>query len=266
MIEFDPILAEKLENTGLSKKEAAVYTALILTGGAYPSKIAEITKLNRTTIYTVLDTLAVRGLVTELEKRNKLFYQAENPKSLERYAKTRITQANRALEHAQNVLPTLEGLFSNVINKPLVRFHESTEGVLRVYEDHVKGDMPYEMLGFSNAGELTKQLDPKFREKYISKKAQIGITSRGIFPDTEADVNYAETVYARVEKKFWPKARHIPAKDFPFNAEITIYGKNKVSIINFTDGTFAATIIEDQTIHGMMKMIFELAWKGAEGK
>lgn len=264
MPEIDHAIAERLQKTGLSGKEAAIYSALITSGGAYPSKIAEMTKINRTTVYKILETLSIRGLVTELEKKNKLFYQAEHPRNLERFAQTQITTARRNLEQAQTILPTLEGLFSRTENKPIVRFFDGEEGVLRVYEDHVNIEKPYEMLAWSNTSDLMKFLTEEFRNRYIKKKERIGITTRAIFPDAPIDTRYNEEIYKNFPKKIWIKYKNIPQKLFPYKSDITIYGGNKVSIINFSGPQLAATIIEDKTIHDMMIMIFELAWAGTD--
>ena len=255
MIEFDQNLAEKLKKVGLSDKEASVYTALLLSGGAYPSKVAEITKLNK-----ILESLSIRGLVTELEKKNKLFYQVENPRNVERYAQSQITRAKRQLEQTHTLLPTLEGLFAHAENKPVVRFFEGQEGLLRVYEDHVNVGKSYEMLAFSNTADLMQFLTEEFRVKYIKQKEKTGITTRAILPDQDVDINYNETIYAKFPKKIWPKLKHVPRKMFPYKSDVTIYGENKVSIINFGEPQFAGTIIEDKVIHNMMKMVFELSW------
>ena len=167
---LDSLLAEKIRKAGFSEKEALIYTYLLSSGGAYPSKIATETKLNRTTVYKVLEILAVRGLVTELEKKNKLFYQAEKPVNLERYAHSRVTKAKRELEGVQKVIPLIEGLYSNSPNKPIVRFFEGEEGVLAVYQDHVDVAEGYEMLAFSNTSDLMHFLTEDFRDSYISKK------------------------------------------------------------------------------------------------
>jgi len=262
MPEIDYVLAEKLEKSGFSKKEALVYTALLTSGGAYPSTIAELTKLNRTTVYSIVEALTIKGLVTELRKKNKLFYQVENPASVERYAESQITRAKRQLENAKTILPQIEGLFSHSENKPIVRFFEGREGVLRVYEDHVAINSSYEMLAWSNTSDLMEFLTEDFRNHYIKKKDAIGITTRAIFPDAEVDLKYNETIYKNFPKKIWIKQKNIPQKLFPYKSDITIYAENKVSIINFSEGKPTATIIEDKTIHDMMAMIFELAWKG----
>ncbi len=262
MAEHDQQLAERIEKTGLSDKASAIYAALLNTGGAYPSKIAALTKLNRTTIYKILENMVNLGLVSEIEKKNKLFYQAEHPRNLKRFSEQRINVANRQLETAESLLPTLIGLYSHAPNKPVVRFFEGKEGVLQVYQDHVSGKASYEMLAWSNTADLIKFLPENFIKQYVKKKERLEITARAILPDTQIDINYNKTVYRYVSKKIWPIVRNVSIKDFPFRSDITLYAGNKVSIINFSRGALAGTIIEDQTIHDMMTMIFEQAWRG----
>jgi|ETNmetMinimDraft_30_1059905.scaffolds.fasta_scaffold40246_1 sugar-specific transcriptional regulator TrmB len=266
MQEIDITLVEKLEKSGLTEKESAIYSALLTSGGAFPSTIASQTKLNRTTVYHTLDTLAVKGLVTELEKKKKLYYQVEHPRNMKRYAETQITRAKRQLEYSETLLPKLEGLFKNAENKPVVHFFEGIEGVLRVYESHVEVKQPYEMLAWSNTENLMEFLSEDFRNKYIKKKERIGITTRAIFPDSDLDKNYNEEIYKGVSKKVWIKFKNISKNLYPYKSDITIFGDNKVSIINFEDNQLSGTIIEDSTIYNMMKMIFELSWQGADVK
>jgi hypothetical protein len=71
-------------------------------------------------------------------------------------------------------------------------------------------------------------------------------------------------MYVGIDKKFWLNLRHIPSQEFSFNGEITIYGTQKVSIVNFDKTHMVGIIIEDKAIHDMMVRIFELAWRGAE--
>ena len=61
----------------------------------------------------------------------------------------------------------------------------------------------------------------------------------------EIDIKYNETFYKNFPKTIWPKIKHISHDMFPFKSDLTIYGKNKISIINFNAPQFAGTIIED---------------------
>ncbi len=253
-------IAHDLKKIGLSEKEALVYGALFSLGGAFPSKVAEETKLNRSTVYKILVELSIKGLVNEIEKKNKIFYQVEKPDRLIRYAKGQISRAEDNLEIAKKLLPDFEGMYALLENKPRVRYFEKIEGVLAIYEDFLAVQKPYEMLAFSNAALLEHILPADFFEKFRRSKERMGITTRGIIPDTEADLTYTERMFPGYKKEIVPRVRIVPAKDFPFKGEITVYGENKVSIVNLSKEHLTGIVIEDEAIHGMMKMIFELSW------
>lgn len=258
-------LLKKLEKSGLSDKEALVYTALLEMGGAYPSKIAEYTGLNRSTVYMVLAHLSIKGLVNEIEKKNKQFYQLENPTRLVRYTKSRMSMIQDEIENAQRILPDLEGLLS-VTDKPKITYYEGIEGVLAIYATHVNVSKPYEMLAWANVREVEELLPKNFFNEYIKTKKQKMITSRGIFPGTEVDKTFLERAYSDFKEDLLPNVRFISPEKFPYKSEITIYGEKKVSIINLGKEKLTGVIIEDETIHGLMKMIFELSWHGLEEK
>lgn len=254
----------ELKSIGLPEKAAIVYEALLELGLAFPSKVAEVTKLNRSTVYKILSDLALRGLVSQIERKNKLCYQIEQPAKLVGFAKHQIALAEERFERAKQILPELEGLFSLVPNKPRVRFFEGIEGVLAVYNEHIQEERPYEMLSYSNVEALLKALPPAFVTKYVKQKAKLGITTRAIFPDSVFSKEYDDRVYANAPKSIRVERKYVPAEVFPFQADVTLYGTNKVSIVNFRKGVYIGVIIEDETIAGLLRMSFELAWRGME--
>ncbi|MBY0110886.1 helix-turn-helix domain-containing protein [Patescibacteria group bacterium] len=255
-------ILERLKKAGLSDKAAVVYEVLLERGGAYPSAIAKEARLNRSTTYKILLDLSVKGLVTEIKKGSKLYYQIEKPQKLVRFAKMRVEQGKEMQATAEELLPELEGLYSLVPNKPKITYFEGKEGMLSVYEDHVRVDEPYEMVAWANTGHLTEFFPIDFFKFYKKEKERIGISARGIVPDTNKDKAFIEEQYSYIDKKYWPKIKHIPAAQFPFKSEITVYGKNKVSILNLENKNYSGVIIEDPTIHQMMRMMFELSWNG----
>ncbi len=257
-------LKTKVERAGLTDKESATYSALIELGGAFPSKIAEYTKLNRSTVYKVLLDLSVKGLVSEIKKKNKLYYQIENPTRLVRYAKDKVKIAEEQLEYMSKLVPQIEGLYSLLSNKPKISYFENIDGILSIYEDQISGTKKYEMLAFSNTTEIENVFPKDFFTRYRRAKEKIGITTRGLIPDTERDESFVNRMYDGYKKEVIPQVKYVPAKDFPFKGEITIYGDKKVSIVNLNKEYFTGLIIEDQTIHNMMRMIFELSWKGVK--
>lgn len=252
-------LIKKLQKSGLSDKESSIYVTLLELGGAYPSKIAEYTGLNRSTVYMLLTQMSVKGIVNEIEKKNKQFYQPESPTKLVRYAKSKMSIIQDEIESAQRILPDLEGLFS-IVDKPKITYFEGIQGVLDVYATHINVSKPYEMLAWANVREVEDLLPQNFFQDYIKTKNQKGISSRGIFPSNPIDKTFVERAYNNFREDILPNVRFIDEKLFPYKSEITIYGEKNVSIINLGKEKLTGVIIEDETIHGLMKMIFELSW------
>ncbi len=257
------ILLNKLGKSGLNDKEALVYLALLELGGAFPSRIAEYTSLNRSTVYKILLNLSVRGLINEVENKNKLFYQIERPQKLIKYNESKIRQSEDALETIKGILPDIENLYGLFEEKPKITYYEKEDGVLQIYEDHISVKKPYEMLAWANAHELITLLPKKFFDNYVRTKERIGITTRGILSDTPENRAFNSKRYSDVDKKAVPNLRFVPNQFFPSSTlgEITIYGDKKVSIVNFEKDKMVGTVIEDASIQKIMKMIFELSWQ-----
>ena len=256
-------LVEKLQKSGFTDKEAKIYVALLELGGAYPSKIAEYTDLNRSTVYHILLTLSVRGIVGEVEKRNKMFYQIEKPSKVVNYGQSRIKRAEDELDQIKSILPDIEGLFGTLGTRPRVTYYENTDGMISVYEDMIATDKKYQMLAWSNAAELENVIPAKFFERFRRAKEKIGISTRGIAPDTEGDRTYNERLFKGFKPGIAPIIRYVPAEKFPFKGEIVIYANDKLAIVNLNKEFLTATIIQDKTIHDMMSLIFEMSWNSS---
>ena len=250
-----------LQKTGLNEKTATVYTILLELGGAYPSRVAEISKLNRSTVYKILLDLSIKGLVTEIERGKKLFYQIENPDKLIRFAKTQSDIAEEAYKRTRELIPELDGIFAMNPNKPIIRYFNDADGIISIYEEMVSMKKKYEMLSFSHGQAFKNYLPAKSLYKFIKEKERFGITTRAIVPDTIENRKYNDEVFAGLKKEIWPNIRFVSKEVFPFEAEITLYDIDKLAITKLTGEKLIGIIVEDKLIHDMFKMIFELVWK-----
>ncbi|MFH1314907.1 MAG: helix-turn-helix domain-containing protein [Candidatus Uhrbacteria bacterium] len=160
-------LIDKISSIGLTEKEAKVYSVLLEMGGAFPSAIAVAAKMNRSTTYKILTSLAVKGLVVEMRRRNRLYYQVERPNKLTRFAKDQISLAEERSDKVKQLLPEIEGLYSVLPSKPRMRFFEGFPEVLSVHEDHVADDEKYEMLAWANADKIAKFLPESLKKGYL---------------------------------------------------------------------------------------------------
>jgi sugar-specific transcriptional regulator TrmB len=257
-------LSKKLEKIGLSEKEAVVYAFLLGVPGAYPSVIAEKTHLNRSTVYKVLISLSVKGLVSEIEKGKKLYYQTESPKKLKTFTKYRLEQAELASDYAADLSPVLESIFEGASGRPKVTYYEGKEAVVGAYLRHVQVEGAYNMSAFVNAQDIKRFLPEKSFTFYKKEKERIGIRARGITSLSSANVEFQKDTHSNIKKAIWPELRFVPESLFTFPGEITMFDRNKVSIIKFDATNPIGVIIEDKVVHDMMQAIFELVWMRAK--
>ncbi len=257
-------LVKDLTQSGLSPKAALVYAFLLKEGGAYPSAIAAKTRLNRSTVYKVLAELTIQGLVNEIERGKKLYYTAENPSRIVRFASRKAETAKDAAEHAEQLLPNLLELFEARGAKPRMRYFEGQDAVLSIYEDHIAKTKPYEMLAIANSTDVLSYLPEQFYRKFRKRKVELGITTRGLIPESEASRGIISGLYSEVPKRFQPVVRYLPAGKFPLSGEIVIYRTDRVSIVEVGSGHISGIIVEGAGFNAMMRSIFELAWVGAK--
>ncbi len=261
---YTPLFIEKLRAAGLEEKEAIIYAYILAHGGSYPSAIAEYTKINRTTVYKILTKLCVQGIIGEIENKKKLFYIPESAERFMRTARYRKERAEDAYEKARKMVPELEGLLQVYATKPKVTFYEGKDAVIEAYISQVDGTGNYELCAFANTSHLEDFLPKKVFKDYIKTKEKKRITARGIIPATERTKHFLDKTHATIKTTYKPKIRYVPEQLFPFEGEIIIYQKNKVQFIKFDPTYPISVIVEDTTIHNMMKMIFELAWKSSQ--
>lgn len=97
------MINELLTQLGLTGKEIAVYLTLLQHGKAAPPLIARITKINRTTVYSVTQELIEKGLITEDISTKPNSFIPKPPEEL----KLLIDEQQRKLYKKQNIVERL---------------------------------------------------------------------------------------------------------------------------------------------------------------
>src|SRR3989338_4834067 len=132
LVEFE------LKKLGLSDKEIKVYLALLELGEAAVQKISQKSKVNRATTYVILEGLAKKSLVSEIEKEGKTLYGAQDPEFLFNLFKFQEREIKEKEAEFKKVLPELKAIFNLAPQKPKVRFFEGKEGLLAIQENFLK--------------------------------------------------------------------------------------------------------------------------------
>ena len=236
-------LTNILKNWGLSENEAKVYLAALELGQATIIDLARKSLVKRTTIYSVIEELKIKGLVTETKKGTKTYFVSEDPEKLRESEKDRLKDLEKSL-------PELKSIFNLMPGKPKVKFYEGEAGLKLMYEDTIKGND--DIVAFSDFEYMLKVMDKDFMWNYPKRRAAKGISFRGIMRRSkELDEFIPLNLEQKREIKFLEKA--------DFSTEINIYG-NKVGLMSFR-GNLVGVIIEDKNIANTMRIIWQNLWR-----
>ncbi|MCX6791157.1 MAG: hypothetical protein NTV62_03135 [Candidatus Gribaldobacteria bacterium] len=234
-----------LQQFGLSNNEAKVYLAGLEIGQASIQDLAQKSQVKRTTIYTVLEGLKEKGLMSQIKRGSKAFLVSENPENLLAYSDRR----HQALREA---LPELKSIYNISWVKPKVRFFEGQEGYLVVYENILK-EKPKEVLAIASYENFMKHIDSQYEEQWTKRRIEKGIKLRWLDFKTQK-------VIKRVKegRKAQREIRFLPEK-FKFTSSMFIYG-DKLIIVSGKNKEFIAIVIENSEFHQMFSQLFEIIW------
>lgn len=241
-----------LQQIGFTEKEATVYITLLELGKGTVSKIARKAGVNRTTGYVILDALAGKDLVSISGKEPKQEYSAEPPEKITKLLQKKLEQDQQKLKTAENLLPQLKSIHNHG-DRPRVRFYEGTDGLRNVYEDTLTSSEP--IRAYATIDSMHEAL-PNYFPSYYKRRAEKGISIRGIVPKTPESIERAKH-----DKEEAREIAFVPADKYYFSPEINIYD-NKVMIASWREKL--GIIIESAEIADAMKKMYELAWDRAK--
>jgi HTH-type transcriptional regulator, sugar sensing transcriptional regulator len=247
------ITQKQLIELGFNQKEAKVYLALLELGPSTATEISRRAKINRTTSYDILDSLAGDGLVNLIGETKIQKYAAESPAKVIKFLENKITKTKEQLNLAQSLLPQLLSIYS-VKEKPKVKFYEGTEGMKEGFEDTLTAKD--EILAYAVGEDMYQALSKKYFQDYFKRRVAKNIHVRLIAPDTSESRAVAVNDIIELRTSLF-----VPKEQFYFSIEMNIYN-NKIMIASWREKF--AIIIESEEITSAQRKIFELAWLGAK--
>jgi sugar-specific transcriptional regulator TrmB len=245
-------LKSTLQSFGFGDKECSVYFALLELGTGTVTEISRKAGINRTTGYDILASLGTKGLVNISGKEPRQEYIAESPDALMRYLEEQSAQLAENIKKAKETVAELKSMQTQE-NRPRIKFYEGTEGLRNVYEDTLTSSE--KILAYACIDDMHKAL-PDYFPEYYKRRAENGISIRGIVPKTKAAIERAG--HNQEEKR---EIAFVPADKYYFSPEINIYD-NKIMIASWREKL--GIIIESAEIADAMKKIYDLAWNEAK--
>ena len=237
----------KLEEIGLSRNEAAVYTALLGLGETKTGAIVKKTGMHRVLIYDALDALIEKGLATFVIKENRKYFQAMEPDKLVDFLKEKQ-------EIAESLLPELDRIREKSKLDQQVAIYYGIKGQETVFNKMLKELSPGGTYHCFSPGFMTFIMGEKYHDKFQKHKRKENIKSFIIyFGDYSKREEVIKDAYASI--------RYSPINYFPTTTYI--YNDKVLTIVWTANPPFSVLITNKQTADSYTRLFHDF-WKGAE--
>ena len=108
------LIYNTLQELGLEDKEIKIYLALLEIGEATVLNISRKSKVNRASIYYILEKMKKKGLVTHVEKSGKETFAATEPALLLNQQKSKVQNLKSIIPDLSANSPAIEAKISGV--------------------------------------------------------------------------------------------------------------------------------------------------------
>jgi len=242
------MIKESLRKYGLSEKETEVYLALLELGKAKGKEISAKTKLSRSTVYSVLEFLAAKGLVFSFDQGKIKTYAAQDPAKI-------VDDINNRAQSIKTIFPELKQLYQGAKAKPQIKYFQGISEIKEMYNNilKIKKLKNYDIVA---SEKHWLSLDEKFFTDFKKRRSQIGIKTRLILDNSQTALNRKQTEETTNSVvKILPPSMDL----WKFSAGTYIFD-DKVIFIAYKEELIAVEIIS-QEITSLLKMMFEFMWQ-----
>lgn len=231
-----------LGKIGLGDKEAEIYVAILSGGPLTLSRVASLTKINRTTLYPYIHSLLEAEYITQTIRGKRTLYVAENPIKLLRQLKKR--------EHSLELLmPGLQEIYARTSHQPKITTYEGVEGIAKMFRE--AGEMANYVKTFFSPSKYLSILSMEEGNYFLEQTKKNGVRAKGLCSDSEEGRQFMKTY-----KDINMNMRLMP-HGISFPVEFMIYNQ-RVLIVSF-EHRFAV-LVESTDIKEFLEKMFDHFW------
>ena len=238
-----------IEQLGYSPHEVKVYLAALELGGSTATDIAEKTRIPRTTVNLIIDSLHRKGLLDAYLQHRRKIWTATNPNKL----LIRLKEHEAGL---RAVLPELQSLQRDTGAKPMVRTYTGVEEIKQIMNDIL--ETKHHLSAIHLWDDWVALLGKSYTDDFIENRVRKNIRARLLVPKTKTTLALKERDSKELRTtQFLPNSVAVNNSNF-------IYG-NKVAIISLKTKHPVGILIEDKDFNHTMKVLFESLWRESGG-
>lgn len=241
-----------LINNGFADKEAAVYLSVLEAGESPISNIAKKTQLKRSTVYHIVDSLQLKGVVSVNTRRGIQYISALSPRIL-------IDRFKKSAQMAERVLPELMEMAYSSTLKPRIRFFEGLEGIKQILREFSYSKI--QSMGFTDYEPMPKDLFKFIRDEIVPERIKNKNCAQLIVPSNSMN----QRVQSEDEKYFTQhRIVNFPMPENPI--ELLLFGEMSVAFLSFVKKEMFAVVIDSPAVYNTIKNIFLFIWNLSENQ
>jgi sugar-specific transcriptional regulator TrmB len=232
---------------GLNEKENRIYLACLKAGPASVTRIAELTRLPKSTCYDVLRSLISKGMCISVTQRKIMYFEATDPNSL-------ITRLDEQRALIKGALPKLLAMRGMAAEKPRLELYVGKESLKTIYDEVIKTGKEFLVIG--NQEKFAGMLE-WFAPQFVRRRVKAAIKCRGIYERSSA----GEELRAR-DKTEMRQTRFCDAMT-TMDSECYTFG-DKVVFITLSRAEPVGILVQSKDIARLQRMLFEQLWASTE--
>ncbi len=251
------MLEKVLQELGLGNKEQIIYKLILERGKVAPALLSRMTKINRTTVYSVAKELKDKGLIIEDLGGKTLYYLPARENELEKLVKAehqKSEQKEKSIRELQEILKNIPE--SKTYSVPKIRFIDEAD-----IKDYLYEAAPRWNESIKASGETTWWgfQDHTFVEKFEDwilwywKHAPKEIDLKLFSNDKGAEKNMASKEITRRNIRFWKNEED-------FTATQWVVGSYIIQIVT-TQKPYYLVEIHDSVLANNARILFKSMWK-----
>lgn len=239
--------ARLLEETGLTRSEIMIYTALLERGS---TKIGELVKdigLHRSRVYDAMNRLAARGLVSYVIKNNVKHFEASDPEQLVSYIEEQKAKLEEKKNEVKRLIPELRKKIAPLRYHSEAHVFSGNEGFKAIRRDIIRQGKKLYLIGaVGKEDKALRYFFPSFDRERIKKKIKWKIL-------------YEHGVTGDITRRPLMETRFLP-KEYSTPAVINVYSDRVVNVLWEGEEPTCFMIINKEIADSYRKW-FNLLWK-----
>ena len=244
-------LEKLLEELGIIGNEARVYLACLELGPTTITRIARKAKVERATVYAILERLKEKGLVTINVKESDRHIQVESPDKLLVFSKHKKRAIEEKEHQFKEVLPDLLASVNQRGKQPKVKFYEGKEQYIEIF-DHIIDEAKGEMYYVGDVDRFVHMVSREFERNWVKRRMRKKIFIKLLINKGQYYPEYKKRDSQELrETRFYPE-------NIKFEASFLLWS-NKIALWNPV--VPLAIVIEDGIIVKMFREMFLGLWE-----